>query len=466
MFNNSIVYNSSSNGGGAWITGAAQIINCIIWGNVPQQITGGVPLIYYSDIQGGYPGAGNIDADPLFVTGPEGDYYLSQLAAGQAQQSPCVDAGDPAAIMVEGTTRTDGIPDQEVVDMGYHYLSFAGFQPPTNFALLQPGNLSIMDDPRPLFDWEDSFDPDGGTITYELQYDTTANFLTPVMIIPLPGSSWQPDYDLPPDQYWWVVFAHDNEGQWTQSNQVWSFTILPPPPITITLTPWDPPIQIPAIGGNFDYNIEGSNATTSFVNCDVWCDVTLPDGSPYGPVMGPTNVNIPGSMSLNRDRTQAVPANAPAGLYSFNAYIGDYPDSVWDSDSFPFTKVGSGIQDSGFGKNAGDWSNTGRAFQLENAAPFILYPSSFSLTVSPNPFNPATTFAFTLSAPAQVRLEVFDVRGREVSRVGFGESDLQGWYSAGTHEVTFDGSDLPSGVYLYRLQAGELSAAGKMVLLR
>ena len=69
----------------------------------------------------GWQGTGNINSDPLFVTGPLGDYYLSQIAAGQAQNSPCVDTGDPASSMIIGTTRTDEIQDSGVVDMGYHY---------------------------------------------------------------------------------------------------------------------------------------------------------------------------------------------------------------------------------------------------------------------------------------------------------------------------------------------------------
>ncbi len=51
----------------------------------------------WSCVEGGFPGAGNIDLDPLFVSGPDGDYYLSQIAAGQAVDSPCVDAGSDLA---------------------------------------------------------------------------------------------------------------------------------------------------------------------------------------------------------------------------------------------------------------------------------------------------------------------------------------------------------------------------------
>ena len=78
----------------------------------------------YSDISDGDPGTGNILADPLFVTGPHGGFYLSQKAAGQGEDSPCVNtgsesAGDSGLDML--TTRTDGKSDKGIVDMGYHY---------------------------------------------------------------------------------------------------------------------------------------------------------------------------------------------------------------------------------------------------------------------------------------------------------------------------------------------------------
>ncbi|UCF44472.1 MAG: hypothetical protein JSV99_06070, partial [Planctomycetota bacterium] len=69
-------------------------------------------------------GSGNIHSDPCFVSGPLGDYYLSQVAAGQEIQSPCVDAGSDLAAnlgMWIHTTRTDEVGDEGMVDMGYHY---------------------------------------------------------------------------------------------------------------------------------------------------------------------------------------------------------------------------------------------------------------------------------------------------------------------------------------------------------
>jgi hypothetical protein len=90
-------------------------------------------------------------------------------------------------------------------------------------------------------------------------------------------------------------------------------------------------------------------------------------------------------------------------------------------------------------------------------------PEQFALHQNyPNPFNPTTVLTFDLPHPARTSLAVFDVGGRMVWNVGFGESDLR----AGTHSVTFDGSDLASGIYFARLQAGEYAAVKKMVLVK
>jgi len=112
--------------------GGSVVRNSIFWGN-DGPVTTGTPPITYSLVEGGYPGEGTIDADPLFVVGPSGAYYLSQTAAGQPVDSPCVDEGsDPASeicfqlhdgdiCLDELTTRNDRALDTGQADMGYHY---------------------------------------------------------------------------------------------------------------------------------------------------------------------------------------------------------------------------------------------------------------------------------------------------------------------------------------------------------
>ncbi len=84
---------------------------------------------------------------------------------------------------------------------------------------------------------------------------------------------------------------------------------------------------------------------------------------------------------------------------------------------------------------------------------------------SPNPFNPSTSIGFFLPQPGHVRLEIFDVNGRQINVLA------DGHYASGEHSVDWDGRDrsgtnVTSGVYFYRLIAGKESLSRKMVLLR
>lgn len=77
----------------------------------------------------------------------------------------------------------------------------------------------------------------------------------------------------------------------------------------------------------------------------------------------------------------------------------------------------------------------------------------------PNPFNPYTIISFTLPVRTRTEIAVFDIIGSEIMR-------SVAEYDSGHHEVTFDGSSLPSGVYFYRVTADGKQIMGKMLLLR
>ena len=78
----------------------------------------------------------------------------------------------------------------------------------------------------------------------------------------------------------------------------------------------------------------------------------------------------------------------------------------------------------------------------------------------PNPFNPITEISFSLPAASRVKLEVYNIMGQQVATI----MDRQ--MEAGEHVVQWDGSNAASGVYLYRLEAGEFVDAKKMMLLK
>jgi len=79
---------------------------------------------------------------------------------------------------------------------------------------------------------------------------------------------------------------------------------------------------------------------------------------------------------------------------------------------------------------------------------------------APNPFNPDTFISFTLPSDENVRITVYDITGREAARL------VDSRMSAGTHRIVFNGEDLASGVYFYRLESKNRVSTGKMLLLK
>ncbi|MHC4566799.1 MAG: InlB B-repeat-containing protein, partial [Planctomycetota bacterium] len=116
------------------------ITNCILWGNGDDLDNASAT---YSCIEDNDEGEGNIHVEPTFTTGPFGDYYLSQIAAGQLIDSTCVDLGNadanPEELAIETyTTRTDGASDTGALDMGAHYPALA-FPVALNIAVIDEG---------------------------------------------------------------------------------------------------------------------------------------------------------------------------------------------------------------------------------------------------------------------------------------------------------------------------------------
>jgi len=91
----------------------------------------------------------------------------------------------------------------------------------------------------------------------------------------------------------------------------------------------------------------------------------------------------------------------------------------------------------------------------------LALPDEFRLEANyPNPFNPETTIQYGLPVPKRVSLKVYDSVGRLVNEL------LNESKAAGTYRVRFDATNLPSGVYFYRLEAGEFSEMRSMLLVK
>ena len=105
------------------------------------------------------------------------------------------------------------------------------------------------------------------------------------------------------------------------------------------------------------------------------------------------------------------------------------------------------------------WINTTNGVGAIEGKPQL--PGQYALSQNyPNPFNPATTIRYSISHRSQVFLAVYNTLGQLVATL------VQGPQEAGSYEVKFDGSVLASGVYFYRLQAGDFVSSKKLVMVK
>ncbi|HCA42818.1 MAG TPA: hypothetical protein DEP28_06145 [Bacteroidetes bacterium] len=89
------------------------------------------------------------------------------------------------------------------------------------------------------------------------------------------------------------------------------------------------------------------------------------------------------------------------------------------------------------------------------------FPEGFTLSQNyPNPFNPSTKISFALPSAGKVTLKVYDVTGKLISKI------LNDKFTSGNYEVTFNASNLPSGVYFYKLESNNYSESKKMILIK
>ena len=227
--------------------------------------------------------------------------------------------------------------------------------------------------------------------------------------------------------------------------------------LNVTLTPFGMPITVPANGGSFEFNIAVSNNENTPETFDIWTMVTLPNGAEYGPVINFPGFTAPAGFNGSRDRLQSVPSSAPTGNYIYDAYIGTYPDVIISEDHFDFAK--SNTDDGG---NFGfEWTDSGESFD-ELTTSSETHHSSFIIhhSVSPNPFNPVTNISLELAQRGYVQMVVYDITGREIVKL------MDGLTSAGSHEIVFDASNLPTGIYFLNTITENSNSTKKLLLLK
>jgi hypothetical protein len=211
---------------------------------------------------------------------------------------------------------------------------------------------------------------------------------------------------------------------------------------------------IPASGGQIDYDAEVWNNELLSATFDAWLDLTLPNSNVVTLIN--RELTMPGGAYILRSLSVSIPGTAPAGIYTLTGKVGQHPSIVWDQSSFDFEK--SGALEGAFNP---DMITVSGWFEPDDIVAANQLPDKFALKEAyPNPFNPTTTLGFDLPEASRVKLMVYDVAGRLVAEV------VNGWRDAGVHEVTFDAAGLASGLYFYRIEAGDFVSVRKMVLVK
>ena len=119
-----------------------------------------------------------------------------------------------------------------------------------------------------------------------------------------------------------------------------------------------------------------------------------------------------------------------------------FPQLTWKASDLPFEQPPS-------------YTTVGNEDELANVETFRLNQNY------PNPFNPSTTISFNLPNAADVTLSVYNVLGQRVATLLNNRK-----YTSGSHTLSFDASNLASGIYIYRIQAGSYTSQKRMTLIK
>jgi len=154
-----------------------------------------------------------------------------------------------------------------------------------------------------------------------------------------------------------------------------------------------------------------------------------------------------------------IEAYDTAGVEKTDGSGHELQQDVWSSDGGHLTNTGARRVASAW------WWLMARVAGWDDISTRVeerIVPTSFTLSQNyPNPFNPATTIEFSLVERSKVTLTIFDILGRNI--VTLLDSDME----AGTlHKVKFDASNLSSGIYFYKLEAGKNLLVKKLVLMK
>jgi hypothetical protein len=238
------------------------------------------------------------------------------------------------------------------------------------------------------------------------------------------------------------------------------------PAVTVSIAPQDAPVVIGPDGGTFRFTVTVTNTSGWSVGVEVWTAVV--GAMDRSPVLGPVDFLLPAFGTVTRTVTQRVPAEAPAGAYTYLAQVGVFDFNVFDTDAFALVKQpaaeGALAASRGATGTSAGWSASEAGSAADEAASRrhgAGLPGGSALSaVQPNPFEGHARFTLDVAAGQRVTVAVFDALGRRVATLYDGEVE------EGTHAFALDGHGLPAGLYVVRATGETFTEARRAVRLR
>jgi predicted outer membrane repeat protein len=415
LTNVTITNNIASNyGGGIYCLYASpSLVNCILWNDSPQEVylNDASLTATYSNIQDGWEGEGNIDANPLFCDPENGDYTL-------AANSPALGSGEGGANM-------------GALDVGCEALILAP-------VLTGISDHQIEEDGDLIIDINATSDI-GASMTFYAESDTSSviTFVEYAALIVTPEPDWYGSTNVT------VMVTDENE-----LSDTTDFTL------TVTAVNDSPEafsVLYPTVSDTFSTHVDSDTAIAfnweeSYdVDSDVTYTLTI-----VLEFFGNTYTDVHENIS---DTTISISSNSLDPLLN-----------VTSQDIATFTYVVS--------SSDGEYmvaSDVGE-FVLFRAAlgvnEGLSVPVVYALHQNyPNPFNPITTLQYDLPEDAFVSITIYDMMGRVVSNLVSSQQNA-GYKSIQWNATNNIGQPVSAGLYLYTIQAGDYTQTKKMVLLK
>lgn len=372
--------------------------------------------------------------------------------------------------------------------------------------LSSPENKAAGVDTSITFQW-DEFDD---VQQYYFQLANNASFEEPIISDSLTGTSYVVDDLIKGKRYYWRVQVQNSDGSlgpWTQPYNFITSIELPEKPVLISTsiirpsrpnyfaltwepTPWAESYQIEVASDEaFDdilttLSSNEPSASVSIIAAKEGSSIywkvqasNIAGPGPWSDTKGFFIIAPPDDLELESTGTNEITlkwddnSDIEDGFIIERKSVDDTSFSVIDSveaDLETYVDVTAEGDSENYFYRMRSYVGTETSQYSEEATLMIvgieedeIIPDDFSLEQNyPNPFNPSTRIQFSLPEAAIAKLSVFDVLGREVRVL------VNGRLQAGSHSFTFDASDLTSGVYLYRIEAGSFIQTKKMILLK